>query len=61
MGLIRNLTSSEIVSQVWNGLSIVKRENMPPMTNVVFMGKISYIIHHSILPACRPYTCYLNI
>lgn len=41
MGLIRNLTSSEIVSQVWNGLSIVKRENMPPMTNVVFMGKSS--------------------
>lgn len=39
MGLIRNLTSSEIVSQVWNGLSIVKRESMPPMTNVVFMGK----------------------
>lgn len=38
MGLIRNLTSSEIVSQVFQGLSIVNRENMPPMTNVVFMG-----------------------
>lgn len=61
MGLIRNLTSSEIVSQVWNGLSIVKRENMPPMTNVVFMGKISYIVYNTILPACRLYTCYLNI
>lgn len=45
MGLIRNLTSSEIISQVWNGLSIVKRENMPPMTNVVFMGKPSQIIY----------------
>ena len=44
MGLIRNLTSSEIISQVWNGLNIVKRENMPPMTNVVFMGKYRIII-----------------
>lgn len=44
MGLIRNLTSSEIVSQVWNGLSIVKREGMPPMTNVVFMGESSLLL-----------------
>ena len=38
MGLIRNLTSDEITSQVIRGLQISLREKMPPMTNVVFMG-----------------------
>jgi len=38
MGLIRNLTSEEIVSQVFNGLQVVKREKMPALTNIVFMG-----------------------
>ena len=37
MGLIRNLTADEIIGQVFQGISITKRENMPPMTNVVFM------------------------
>lgn len=38
MGLMRNLTSAEIVGQVYQGLRIALREGMPPMTNVVFMG-----------------------
>ena len=38
MGLLRNLTSVEILSQVFNGLHIASRENMPPMSNIVFMG-----------------------
>jgi 23S rRNA (adenine2503-C2)-methyltransferase len=38
MGLLRNLTSLEIVSQVYHGLLISLREKMPPMTNVVLMG-----------------------
>jgi 23S rRNA (adenine2503-C2)-methyltransferase len=38
MGLIRNLTSSEIIAQVIRGLQVSIRENMPPMTNIVFMG-----------------------
>ena len=38
MGLLRNLTSAEILSQVFNGLHIAARERMPPMSNVVFMG-----------------------
>jgi len=38
MGLLRNLTSAEIVSQVFRGLQVAKREQMPQMTNVVFMG-----------------------
>jgi 23S rRNA (adenine2503-C2)-methyltransferase len=33
MGLIRNLTASEIVGQVIRGLEISRREAMPPMTN----------------------------
>ena len=38
MGLLRNLTSEEILSQVFRGLQVSLREKMPPMTNVVFMG-----------------------
>ena len=38
MGLTRNLTSLEIVSQVFHGLQLSLRNNLPPMTNVVFMG-----------------------
>jgi 23S rRNA (adenine2503-C2)-methyltransferase len=38
MGLMRSLTGAEIVSQVFRGLQVSRREGMPPMTNVVFMG-----------------------
>ena len=38
MGLIRNLTALEIVSQVFCGLQISLREDMPTMNNIVFMG-----------------------
>lgn len=38
MGLIRNVTADEILSQVYHGLRIVNRDNMPPMNNIVFMG-----------------------
>lgn len=38
MGLIRNLTASEIVAQAIRGLHISKRERMPIMSNIVFMG-----------------------
>lgn len=38
MGLVRNLTSDEIISQVFQGMAISTRENMPPLRNVVFMG-----------------------
>jgi len=37
MGLIRNLTSAEIIGQVVRGLQVSIRENMPPMTNIVLM------------------------
>lgn len=38
MGFSRNLTSDEIVSQVLEAKRIVIRENLPPLTNVVYMG-----------------------
>lgn len=38
MGLLRNLTAEEILSQVIHGLKISRDENMPDMTNIVFMG-----------------------
>jgi 23S rRNA (adenine2503-C2)-methyltransferase len=38
MGLVRNLTSSEIIGQVIHGLEIVRREGMPILSNIVFMG-----------------------
>lgn len=38
MGLVRSLTAEEIISQVFRGLQVSTENNMPPMTNVVFMG-----------------------
>ena len=38
MGLIRNLTSTEIIGQVVRGLEVSRRTAMPAMTNIVFMG-----------------------
>lgn len=38
MGIVRNLTSDEIISQVLRGLEVSLREGMPAMTNIVFMG-----------------------
>lgn len=38
MGLIRNLTASEIIGQVIRGIQISRNECMPAMKNVVFMG-----------------------
>jgi 23S rRNA (adenine2503-C2)-methyltransferase len=38
MGLIRNLTADEIISQLIQGIGISRRSNMPPLRNVVFMG-----------------------
>ena len=37
MGLIRNLTADEIISQVVQGVAISREENMPPLRNV---GKV---------------------
>lgn len=38
MGIIRNLTSDEIIGQVVQGMQASLRENMPKLTNVVLMG-----------------------
>ena len=38
MGLVRNLSADEILSQVVHGMRVVARDNMPPLNNVVFMG-----------------------
>lgn len=38
MGLVRNLTATEIIGQVIRGLEASRREHMPTLTNVVFMG-----------------------
>jgi 23S rRNA (adenine2503-C2)-methyltransferase len=38
MGLIRNLTSAEMIGQVIKGIEISKRYNMPSLKNVVLMG-----------------------
>lgn len=38
MGLIRNLTATEIISQVIRGIHISKRKSMNPLSNIVFMG-----------------------
>ena len=35
MGLIRNLTASEMITQVIIGMNVSRRNNMPPLTNVV--------------------------
>ena len=38
MGLIRSLSSSEICQQLWLGLRMVQRGNLPPLRSIVFMG-----------------------
>ncbi|EKX36319.1 hypothetical protein GUITHDRAFT_90026 [Guillardia theta CCMP2712] len=38
MGFIRQLTSHEILSQVYIALRCIKEENLPPLHNIVFMG-----------------------
>lgn len=42
MGLIRNLAPAEIISQVFHGKKTARVYDMPPLTNVVFMGKIQF-------------------
>lgn len=37
-GLDRSLTAGEIVEQVWQIDNYLKKKNLPPVTNVVFMG-----------------------
>ncbi|MDO4542040.1 MAG: 23S rRNA (adenine(2503)-C(2))-methyltransferase RlmN [Bacillota bacterium] len=37
-GLDRNLTAGEIVEQVWLSDNYLKKKNLSPVTNVVFMG-----------------------
>jgi 23S rRNA (adenine2503-C2)-methyltransferase len=38
MGIVRNLTSSEIINQVIVGLQVVSRESLPKLDNIVLMG-----------------------
>jgi 23S rRNA (adenine2503-C2)-methyltransferase len=38
MGLLRNLSGSEIIAQVLRAIQIARREGMPKITNVVLMG-----------------------
>ena len=38
MGLLRNLSSDEILSQVFFALRITRQNQLPPITHVVFMG-----------------------
>ena len=38
MGLIRSLSSGEICQQLWLGLRMVQRGNLPPLRSIVFMG-----------------------
>jgi 23S rRNA (adenine2503-C2)-methyltransferase len=38
MGIVRNLTSSEIINQVILGLHVVNRETLPKLENIVLMG-----------------------
>jgi 23S rRNA (adenine2503-C2)-methyltransferase len=53
MGLSRNLSSTEIISQVIHGMRVVNRESMPALTNVVFMGMVR--CRQTIL-GCLPHT-----
>lgn len=39
MGLVRNLTAVEIVSQVVHGLRVSRIESMPPLLNSKFLGR----------------------
>lgn len=45
MGIIRNLTATEIIGQVVRGLEVSRRHQMPPMTN----GKQSILVFQSLL------------
>ena len=38
MGLIRSLTTEEILSQVWLALRAVRERSLPPLVNIIFMG-----------------------
>ena len=38
MGLLRNLTTEEILWQVWLALGVVRDQQLPALKNVVFMG-----------------------
>ena len=38
MGLIRSLTTEEILIQVWRALRLVREQNLPPLVNIIFMG-----------------------
>ena len=38
MGLIRSLSTEEILVQVWYALRMVREQSLPPLVNVVFMG-----------------------
>ena len=38
MGLLRNLTASEIIAQVLLGKALARQAGLPPLTNVVLMG-----------------------
>ena len=38
MGLIRSLTTEEILGQVWAALRVVREQKLPKLVNVVFMG-----------------------
>ena len=38
MGLVRNLSPEEILTQVWMAQRLVRERGLPPLVNVVFMG-----------------------
>ena len=38
MGLVRSLTTEEILAQVWTAVRAVRERGLPPLVNVVFMG-----------------------
>ena len=38
MGLVRSLSTAEILTQVWHALRLVRQQKLPPLVNVVFMG-----------------------
>jgi 23S rRNA (adenine2503-C2)-methyltransferase len=49
MGLIRNLSGDEIVSQVYYGKRLVRQEKMPSLTNIVFMGMTDCIFNTTVV------------
>ena len=38
MGLVRNLSPEEILTQVWMAQRLVRERRLPPLVNIVFMG-----------------------